>query len=453
MLLCEHAEKLIVSLNLRKQHKLHNSILEVAIRKVLEKCNLTDKILLQGAHLTPQDLFYREVTKIENIFWSLIELETEILGHEQSKFKTTPNIVLSVTDIITSVFAEVCLHRQENGSMYQSATVADCDYVPWSSVEHVSGIREILLKQFDLLIKFLSIQHNYSTSNDESKYSSNEQKIVDLADIVLDSYASQLSYLSPLNEKYSVLKTAFQSNRFNCLMSLLRFKQYERAASLAEKYEDFDILIKICEELNNQEQLQGYIQKFSNKGFSEYLFEWYLREGKQGKMLTTMSNNYKLADFLSKHESLNWLHQIHLAQFKEASATLKKLGVLEENNPARRKTLLSLGKLASIANNDFDYSDFDDQLKFIDFQENLSEILLKKHGLDRQSLKVLTPEQLIDILTSGVEGPNEDIENFKRALEVAELIEKRFSLQTYRDAILKIWYRAFSKDEYVIHSE
>ena len=448
LVLCENSEKLIVSLNLRKQHVKFASIMEATIRKVLTKRGGGKQA--ESSHLTYQDLFYREVTKIDDLFWGFVELENETLVQEQSNTKTSQMLILSITDMITSVFSEVCLYRQANGAIYQSAAVADCDYVPWSSAEHVSGVRETLLKQFDLLIKCAAIDHNtYITANDECKYNEIGQKIVDLADIILDSYASQLSSLSSSIEKYSVLKSAFQINRYNCLMPLLRLKQYERAASLAEKYEDFDILIKICEELNNQEQLQQYAQQFAQKGFSEHLFEWYLREGKQGKMLSTGSNNYKLTDFLSNHEALNWLHQIHLGQFKEASSTLNKLGTIEEMYPGRRKTLLSLGKLAQIACNDYDYADFDDKIKLIDYQEALSDSLLRKHGLDRNTLKVLSVDQLVDILTSGAEGPNEDIQNFNRALEITDMIEKRSSIQSHQDLVLKIWQRAFLKDEYV----
>jgi nuclear pore complex protein Nup133 len=42
-------------------------------------------------------------------------------------------------------------------------------------------------------------------------------------------------------------------------------KQYERAGSLAEKYCDFEMLIRICEETGNQERIQRYQQQFADK--------------------------------------------------------------------------------------------------------------------------------------------------------------------------------------------
>lgn len=445
LILLENTEKLIVSLKLRKLHANYDKILKVVISQVLAKRKSDYKNLIDRSHLTPEDLFYQRITQIDDLFWELICFEESQMTTERMNLEENLNIVLSITDMMTSVFAEVCLYRQTNGSIYQSALYADCDYVLWSSVEHVSGVRDVWLKQFDLLIKCTR-----SVMPDTNCNSIITQSIVDLSDIILDSYVCQLAYLTCSSDKHSALKAAFESNRNKCLMPLLHIKQFEQAASLAEKYEDFDILIKICEELNNHEQLQQYVHKFADKGFSEYLFDWYLKEGKQGKMLSTVSNNYKLTNFLENHETLNWLHQIHLGQFSEASFTLKKLAKLEMMNPARKKTLLSIGKLSSIASGNLNFTDFDEQIKFLNYQNSLSDDLLRKHNLERKALKVLSPEQLVDILTSGVARPNEDMENFRKALEINEIIEKQYSLELYRHVNSLIWRRAFEKDKYVL---
>jgi len=40
--------------------------------------------------------------------------------------------------------------------------------------------------------------------------------------------------------------------------------EYDRAASLAEKYGDFSTLVEICEELNSQERLWRYMEQFKD---------------------------------------------------------------------------------------------------------------------------------------------------------------------------------------------
>jgi len=42
----------------------------------------------------------------------------------------------------------------------------------------------------------------------------------------------------------------------------VQYQQYERAASLAEKYCDMGALVQICEETDNQERLQRYMSQF-----------------------------------------------------------------------------------------------------------------------------------------------------------------------------------------------
>ena len=46
--------------------------------------------------------------------------------------------------------------------------------------------------------------------------------------------------------------------------ALVHHKLYERAASLAEKYCDYDVLVRICEETDNEERLQRYMEQFQS---------------------------------------------------------------------------------------------------------------------------------------------------------------------------------------------
>jgi len=50
----------------------------------------------------------------------------------------------------------------------------------------------------------------------------------------------------------------------SCMCAVVTSREYERAASLAEKYCDFSTLIEICEELNAQERLWCYMDQFKD---------------------------------------------------------------------------------------------------------------------------------------------------------------------------------------------
>ena len=119
---------------------------------------------------------------------------------------------------------------------------------------------------------------------------------------------------------------------------------WEEAASLADKYRDFDTLVKMCEETGNQDKLEGYMERFAGEDFSKHVYALYIKEGRQARLLSQGLRGQErpeLATFLSHHQSLSWLPDIH--------ATLTQLASQEVEVAARRKTRLSLAKLAALA--------------------------------------------------------------------------------------------------------
>lgn len=45
----------------------------------------------------------------------------------------------------------------------------------------------------------------------------------------------------------------------------VELSQYQWVAALAEKYCDFDILVQMCEQTDNQSRLQHYMAKFADQ--------------------------------------------------------------------------------------------------------------------------------------------------------------------------------------------
>lgn len=107
-------------------------------------------------------------------------------------------------------------------------------------------------------------------------------------------------------------------------------KEYERAILLAEKYLDFETLVIVCEKTDNQARLDEYMDRFSNNGFSEYVYNWFIKENKQGKLIDKYrkvgktKHLQKLSNFLSDHPSLYWMQQIFDHKFTLAASTLCK---------------------------------------------------------------------------------------------------------------------------------
>ena len=370
MLLCDHAEKLIATIKIKKIHEQNPEMFDEIIRISLRERNVV------SSPLNEHDLFYRETTKVEDFIFALICYQQERINESLSNQKLILQLIIITSQVLIEIFKEISNFRKSQGNLYESFQLIKCEYIPWSCTSGPRGIRTLLLKQFENLVTFGGQSMNVAAIiEDEIQIKGLiTNGILELADIILDGFVCQLKSIdiSMNSERYKIVERNYETIRSKCLKPLFKARQYDKATILAEKYQDFDILIRICDELDNQERLQRYMTEYNNKGFSKFLFNWYIKEGKQGKMLINTANSPLLGDFLKNHHQLNWLHQIHLGQFDEASQTLKHLGLKETENSQRKKTILSLSKLAALAgdrDNTNDVNDINEELRIINEKE------------------------------------------------------------------------------------
>ena len=135
--------------------------------------------------------------------------------------------------------------------------------------------------------------------------------------------------LSEGDKKYEAVMSSFSRDRESLITPLVDRKLYDEAASLAEKYREFDALVRLCEETGNKEKLEQYMDMFKDNKFSDHVFAWYVKEGKQGRLLSSTSSgrNQELGQFLAGHSGLSWLHDINTGSFQQAAETLKSLAM------------------------------------------------------------------------------------------------------------------------------
>ena len=128
-------------------------------------------------------------------------------------------------------------------------------------------------------------------------------------------------------------------------------KCYEEVAGLSEKFRDWDLLVRICEETKNREKLESYMERFSDTIFSSHVYAWYVKEGKQNRLLSLSKtrHNQDLTSFLTHHNDISWLHDIQTQNYSQAANTLTGMAMKEGEILARKKTQLSLAKLAALA--------------------------------------------------------------------------------------------------------
>ena len=77
--------------------------------------------------------------------------------------------------------------------------------------------------------------------------------------------------------KVADVEKCLDRDRSSLIGQLVDKKVCEEAASLAEKYKEWDSLVRICEETSNRERLEQYMERFSNTDFSSHVYAWYVK--------------------------------------------------------------------------------------------------------------------------------------------------------------------------------
>ncbi|KAK3092820.1 hypothetical protein FSP39_007562 [Pinctada imbricata] len=450
--LCEHAEKVQAATALKQLHSEYPGIIDAAIRRVLER---------RGCHsiqsLTSQDLFFREVSRIHEVVECLLEHEEEVLVSASSTTEVLA-VVTSVNAVFEGMFHKALQHRQSKTQMYDPGTQAtECpEYIPWTSTSGDKGARTILLKQYNkTLEKALPEVRDSSTS--DVLY----QQMVSLADIILDGYSCQLESLRRDITDHGhclELQRRYEQDRQNLILPLLEGRQYEHAAALAEKYLDFEILIRICEVTDNPDRIEKYLAQFADKGFSDFLYNWYMKEGKRGKLMSLpVRQQQELGGFLQTDSLryLSWLHDIQTKNFSQAHLTLYELGRMEQLSLAKKKTLLSLSKLAALAseepveNLEAKITGINEEQDLIVHQEQLPPQVIENLGMEPDNMRVLTPIQIIEQYISGTNIDATEYD-FRKALDLLQYIDRSDPNIDYEALRMHIWTQCILRDSWTI---
>jgi nuclear pore complex protein Nup133 len=96
--------------------------------------------------------------------------------------------------------------------------------------------------------------------------------------------------------------------------------------------------------------------------FPQFLFNWYIQEQKQGKLLEKFRDSQKsrehqqaLSQFLLDHPSLSWLQNIFTGDYKQASCILRSLSEEENELLQRKKVVPHVTRSLLISNKNFNY--------------------------------------------------------------------------------------------------
>ncbi|KAF0036869.1 hypothetical protein F2P81_009743 [Scophthalmus maximus] len=371
LLLCEHAEKLQAAMVLKNHHTKHAELVNRAIGTALQRNNAA-----VPPSLTAADVFFREVSQISLVFDCLLEEEERSLKESPVDSVQWAEVVLTVNSIIKAAGQ----YRETKASVYRAPenAAAEPEYIPWTASGGVGGVRTVISRQHEIILRSV-----YPQADSALRGALCEQ-LVALLDIYLGGCVAQLTSLQQQQrppgaqqERYNSLEMEYGHRRSELLQPLLELGQYQWVAALAEKYCDFDILVQMCEQTDNQSRLQHYMAKFAD--------------------------------------------QAHRTLYSQANAETRYF--------VKKKTLLALSKLTALASDlpedelNKQVDDIVEQERFLLHQETLPRQLLEEKQQNPDTMPLLSAHNLIQLyICDDNRGANEY--DYKKALDLLEYIDQ-----------------------------
>ena len=198
-------------------------------------------ILSAGGQISPpwcvQDHFYREISRIDEILDGFASFLSHCIRADSPRHLFAN--MTSVNAVVITMVSEVLNARNKKAAEFAPPAAAQLEYLPWTAAR-----REQLLQ-----LSKLSLQYGLPAAENAAQRGRLVQQVTQLADLVLDSWRSQLASLDG-GEKRAEVSRQMERDRDHLIGPLVDRKLYEEAASLAEKYLDFDSLGNGKVELN-----------------------------------------------------------------------------------------------------------------------------------------------------------------------------------------------------------
>ncbi|KAH1023482.1 hypothetical protein HUJ04_012680 [Dendroctonus ponderosae] len=426
-------------------------VLEDSIKRAVKNYTKAEKSVL-----SEQDIFFREVTRIQEGILCCAEV-CENACHSAMQPEAVARTLHEGNQIILTVLTETLQYRQQTAESFQLNDVAksmNLEYLPWTAAGGPEGIVDALMLQQSLTL-------NYGLKVDVQRELTAVllDEFVMLTDIILDGRKTHISTVKSAQEK--PLYKQYCSDRNKLIKPLIAIKAYQKAAILAEKYLDFEVLMNICDENKDEDRLNEYMRRFKDTSFPEYVYNWYLREGKHARLLNRYrkigdclpEGREKLARFLSAYPTLSWMQQIYDRDFSSASETLRILAENETELVTRQKAMYSLSKLAKLAaplasdTSDL-IAEVNKRLELISYQEGIPDYVLQQHGFDCKNPKVFKPRELIALYISEEYVDSSEID-FQKALDVAAFVDDESERV---EIVLQIWRAALLRDSWSFHN-
>lgn len=282
----------------------------------------------------------------------------------------------------------------------------------------------------DLIAKIVRTVENLLSAEDRPEQSTELYQMVDrLGTKLLDGYCEHILLADdPLKECY---EKEFTKQRAMVISVLSRNKSFKDILrTMAEKFEDFDHLIKCCEEcppFKRNQALVHYGKKFGpgskwivrGSSFGKSVFEYYSKLERPTSRLLELASLEGFSTVFQRYlqnPEYSWLHAIGEKRFQKCEQILRQQAP-RETGLRKRKHLVSICKLAVLASGACSTDADDRHLTFLRAHEKLSE------AEGKRIVNVLKPSELIDRLAGALRQLSESMDEKKTVSKKARQLQ------------------------------
>jgi len=393
-----------------------------------------------SSQVSSEDIVFSNIKKIEVVFGSLAEGQNTVLSSKAESEAVVQDLFASV-EVVQQTFDAVLSWRAQSHQLYQLALKSDT--LTWCDTDEV---RTMLAAQIHIALETV-----LNEVDEDGRY---QVLLVSasLVESVLKLYQDLLERLPASDSRAANLQTEFERRRQTLIQPFVELKVYQIAFTLAEQFRHFTLLVQMCEETQDMVKLRSL--SATHPGFAEVAYNWYLSQGKQSRLLTAeVADPQHLTKFLSSQPHLKWIHQLGSKDYSTAGQTLAKLGFEEKELLSRKKTLLSISKLALLADGQDPDSEnirtINRQLDTVAHQERMKPEVIENAGLVPDRMAPISCPDLIRLVVGEHNRSLEDID-VKKALDLLQSAAEDDSVSNdlFEELRLEVWAAVIRRDEW-----
>ncbi|CAH0728191.1 unnamed protein product, partial [Brenthis ino] len=431
--LCGLAERLAAARGLQRLHAAGAPLLDAALHAAAdaERDDAEEEVVeaLRNGSLSPADVCFRRVTRATRLLRALATLPSPPAAHDA---RAAALHALHACSALTTVVTEMHKCRAQWAQWAGGAPRPAPALGPRATLSALAQAHKRAVSQCARRCEDAALRAQ-----------------------LLEGAAALADLL--LADAQALPAARYDDLRADIIRPYIEEGQIERAAVLAEKFKDFDLLIEMCVQRNDIERLYGYIDKYSDEGIAEKAYAWLASRGHSALLLRRVAarGGARAAAWLAAapaRRGLRALHHLAAGPHALAARLYAELAV-DADTVDRVTTFASIAKLCMVACEGEAggagevgeaWRAAEARLALAEQQQALPRAVALQHGLDAPGARLAHPEELVQMYIDS-DSPSLTEYDYKKALDLTDFVpdmERRDELR------LRVWCACIRRDDW-----